>query len=148
MGRERDGANGVAVALEEQLSVVRVVLDAGDLHAAERGAEAGDDRLAQIVGERPRPLHVVHVHDDRFRFGLADPDRQQTRARLLLEDDDVRFRSRVDPQLRHYDFNHLDTRHDRIARASLAARSVRSQVNSVIDDRPWPTFFGERPKCP
>ena len=87
-GRESTRSD-FAVAVQMKFTVVRVALDPGDLHAPE-------PTVSRMIACRDRassggPLDVVHLHDDRLGFGLPDPDRQQTRPALLLEDDYVRL---------------------------------------------------------
>src|SRR6185437_598435 len=148
VGRPRVDADDPPIALEMQLAKVGVALHSSDLHSTHRGAEPEDERLAEIVRQRPRSLDVVHLHHDRLGLRLSDPDRQQPLASLLLQYYHVRLRSRIDAETRHYDFNHRMTRLYRTARRNAAARSVRSHVNVVADDLPLPIFFGVRPKWP
>jgi hypothetical protein len=91
-----------------QLGVVRPLLDLGDLHAAQRTAEAKDERLAEVVRERALALDVVHLHDDGLRLGLPDPDREHAGAALLLQDDHVRVRGAVEAESLNDHFDHRD----------------------------------------
>src|SRR5439155_10852002 len=56
VGGTRVDPHEIAAAIEVQLGVIRVLLDAGDLHAAECGAKADDHAAAQIVCQRTRAL--------------------------------------------------------------------------------------------
>ena len=152
-------------ALQLQLGVVGALFHARDVHAHELRAQPHDEDAHQIVGEGTRPLHVVHVEHDGLRLGLADPDGQQPRAVLLLEDDDVRTGRAIEPEPGYEDFDHDEFypigargsrrpdradsyRSARAARLSAAALSVRSHVKSVPAVLPLPTFSGVRPKWP
>ena len=84
-----------------KLGEVRALLHLGDLHPAERSAEAHDQVLAQIVRERTFASDVLHLHDDGVRLRLADPDGKQTVAALLPKDHHVTVgRSCPDPVAR------------------------------------------------
>src|SRR5512141_284976 len=88
--RSRVDVDDLVVAMNLELSEVCAVLYLGDVNAAKRSAEAGDERLAEVVREGPFTAQLAHLDDDGFRLGLADPDGQQPLAVLLSQYDDVR----------------------------------------------------------
>ncbi len=90
-----------------QLSVEGAVLNLGDVDAAQRAAHADDEILAKVVGERPLALELVHLDHDRLGFGLPDPDREQSRPSLLLENHHVGVGGPVETQPHHFDFDKL-----------------------------------------
>src|SRR5690349_16733202 len=86
-------------AVDVQLSIVRVLLDLGDDHLAQVGTQAEDHLLQQIVGERPGELHARQLHRDRARLGGPDPNRKDSLALLLLENDDGSVGRAIEPQV-------------------------------------------------
>src|SRR5437588_1790782 len=97
----------VVAAIYVQLGVVGVLLDARDLNPTQRSAQAEDEVLAKIVGERPHPLDAMDLHDDGLGLGLADPDRQQARSALFLKDQNVRLGRTVETESSNDDFDHV-----------------------------------------
>ena len=87
--RPRVDVHGLGLRGDVQLRVERAVLDLRDVDAAQRAAHADDEILAEVVRERALALELVHLDHDRLGLRLADPDRQQPRAALLLQDHDV-----------------------------------------------------------
>ena len=77
-----------------------------DHHPVELGAEALDQRLHQVVRQRPRRGDAVQLERDRLRLERADPDGQlATRPSLLDETDDRRAACLVDPQVPYLDLD-------------------------------------------
>jgi hypothetical protein len=99
-------AHDVIGAEEVQLREVGVLLDARDLHAPEHATEADDDALAEIMRQRARALDVLHLHHDRLRFRLPDPDRQQPFSLSFAEDHDEALVALVHAEARDDDFDH------------------------------------------
>ena len=91
---------------EVQLRVVGAVLHPGDRDAPQGPAQRDDQCLAEIVREGALSLDLIHLHDNRLRFRLADPDRQHARAVCFPQHDDVRACCAVEPESGHGHFHH------------------------------------------
>src|ERR1700720_4731914 len=79
--RDRDAVGGTrvdvhraGVSRDVKLRVKSTVLDLGNVDAPESATHADDQILAEVMGERPLALELVHLDHDRFRFRLSDPD--------------------------------------------------------------------------
>src|SRR3954469_3268929 len=90
-----------------KLRVKGAVLHLGDVDASKRAAQPDDEILAEIVSEWPLAFELVHLDHDGFGLRLTDPDRQQPRAALLLQDHDVGVGRAIEPKAHHFDFDEL-----------------------------------------
>ena len=92
--RERDGVARARVdrdilavgACEMERGDIGVVAQVSDDDVVESPTEALDEALHQIVRERARQRHALHLGGDRLRLEGPDPDRQRA-ARLALLDE-------------------------------------------------------------
>src|SRR5215210_7051242 len=94
-------------ASDVELRVERAILDFGDVDASKRSTQTYDEILAEVVGERPLALQLVHLDHDRLGLWLADPDRKQSRPALLLENHHIGVGRAVQTEPHHFDFDEL-----------------------------------------
>ncbi len=69
---------------------------------------------------------LFHLHHDRLRLRLADPDRKQPVAALLLQDHDVAVVEAVEPQPRDDYFDHVPSRPSAARTGGPLASGLRS----------------------
>ena len=95
----------VAVALEVEPGVVRLLGEGRDHDPVDPDAEALEGAGEEVVGQRPVGRQALELHRDRARLPRPDPDREVAIVVGLLEDDHVAAREHVDPDALDH---HLD----------------------------------------
>jgi len=107
VGGPRIDAHRAGGPCDMELRVEGLVLHLGDVNPPEGAAQTQNETLAEVVGERPLALQLVHLDDDGLRLGLADPDRQQPGAALLLKNYHIRVGRPVEAEAHYFDFHQL-----------------------------------------
>ena len=92
------------------------------MDAAKRSAEAGDERLAEIVSERTLAAQLTHLDYDRLGFRLPDPDGEEALAFLLPQNHYVGIVRPIEPEAHDLTFDELHCRNVMLGTSGMKTR--------------------------
>ena len=99
----RPAVQAQARAIEVNVGVIDLIVNAGDDHAVDVIAGLLDQVAQQIVGQRTIGLDPMHLEHDRARFFVADQNLQHAFAREILKLHVVRAAVVIEADVSHLD---------------------------------------------